>query len=62
LYEKEHYGNLKYWLIAEDAWWDARTTNKAAITINDKVAPGTYFYILKLGNGEVKKSFVFVAY
>jgi len=62
LFEKEQYGNLNRWIYPEDAWWDGRTKNRSATTINGKVTPGTYFYVLKLGNGEVKKSFVFVSY
>jgi gliding motility-associated-like protein len=62
LFEKEHYGNLNVWNSPENAWWDGRTKNRSATTINGKVTPGTYFYVLKLGNGEVKKSFVFVSY
>ncbi len=62
LFEKDHYGNLEFWGTAERAWWDGRTTNRAADTLNGKVIPGTYYYVLQLGNGEVKKSFVFVSY
>ena len=62
LYEKNNYGNLIVWGNPEDAWWDGRTTNRTATVINGKVTPGTYFYVLQLGNGEVKKSFVFVSY
>jgi gliding motility-associated-like protein len=63
LYEKEHYGNLDFWGSPEHAWWDGRTTNRAAtMGSNGKVTPGTYFYVLKLGNGEVKKSYVFISY
>ncbi|MBL7969699.1 MAG: gliding motility-associated C-terminal domain-containing protein [Prolixibacteraceae bacterium] len=62
LYEKEHYGNMEFWETPEKAWWDGRTSNRSATTINGKVAPGTYYYVLQLGNGEVRKSFVFVSY
>jgi hypothetical protein len=63
LYEKEHYGNLEFWSSPQDAWWDGRTKNRAATKSRDgKVVPGTYFYVLKLGNGEVRKSFVFLSY
>ncbi len=63
LYEKEHYGNLEFWGSYEQAWWDGRTTNRAVTTTNGgMVAPGTYYYVLQLGNGDVKKSFVFVSY
>lgn len=62
LYEKDHYGNLEFWGTPERAWWDGRTTNRAAITNMGKVTQGTYYYVLQLGNGEVRKSFVFVSY
>ena len=62
LYEKAHYGNLEFWRTPEKAWWDGRTTNRAVSANGGKVLPGTYFYVLKLGNGDVIKSFVFVSY
>ena len=62
LFEKEHYGNLDYWGTHEKAWWDGTTTNRVAAVNGRKVVPGTYYYVLKLGNGDVKKSFVFVSY
>ena len=62
VFEKMNYGNLDVWKTQEQAWWDGRTTNRTVSVINGKVAPGTYFYVLQLGNGEVKKSFVFVSY
>lgn len=63
LFEKEHYGNLMVWPTPQEAWWDGRTKNRAASTNRDgRVVPGTYFYVLKLGNGEVRKSFVFISY
>jgi len=63
LYEKEHYGNLQFWGSYDRAWWDGRTANRAAATTNGgMVAPGTYYYVLQLGNGDVRKSFVFVSY
>lgn len=62
LFEKDHYGNVDYWGTHENAWWDGTTTNKAVSVNGDKVLPGTYYYVLRLGNGEVKKSFVFVSY
>lgn len=63
LFEKDHYGNLSFWPTPQQAWWDGRTKNRAVSTSRDgKVVPGTYFYVLKLGNGEVRKSFVFISY
>ena len=63
LYEKEHYGNLQFWGSYDRAWWDGRTANRAATTTNGgMVSPGTYYYVLQLGNGDVRKSFVFVSY
>jgi gliding motility-associated-like protein len=62
LYEKEHYGNLEFWGTPDRAWWDGTTSNRSATRNGNKVVPGTYYYVLRLGNGEVKKSFVFVSY
>lgn len=62
LFEKEHYGNMEFWGTAERALWDGKTTNRVASVNGGKVIQGTYYYVLQLGNGEVKKSFVFVSY
>lgn len=62
LFEKKNYGNLDFWKTPEQAWWDGKTTNRQLAGRTGKVPPGTYYYVLKLGNGEVKKSFVFVSY
>src|SRR5665648_78020 len=62
IFQKDHYGNLKFWDSAERAWWDGRTDNRSASGSGEMAAPGTYYYVLKLGNGEVKKSYVFVSY
>lgn len=62
LFEKSNYGNLAVWGTPDRAWWDGRTTVRGIITNNGKVIPGTYYYVLKLGNGDVRKSFVFVSY
>lgn len=62
LYEKDHYGNLEFWKTADQAWWDGTTTNRSAARNGNKVVTGTYYYVLRLGNGDVKKSFVFVSY
>lgn len=60
LFEKEKYGNEDRWGIEGDAWWDGKPDRGRGR--GERVAPGTYFYVLDLGNGEVKKSFVFVSY
>lgn len=62
LFEKDHYGNLDYWGTSEKSWWDGTTNNRTVTVYGNKVLPGTYYYVLRLGNGEVKKSFVFVSY
>ena len=62
LYEKDNYGNLDRWKTPDQAWWDGHTSNRAVVSNGGKVPPGTYYYVLKLGNGEVRKSFVFVSY
>jgi gliding motility-associated-like protein len=62
VYEQKNYGNLEVWGRAELAWWNGRTTNRLVARDGGKVPPGTYYYVLQLGNGEVKKSFVFVSY
>jgi gliding motility-associated-like protein len=62
LYEKEQYGNLDRWKTPDQAWWDGTTNNRSATRNGNKVVPGTYYYVIRLGNGEVKKSFVFVSY
>lgn len=60
LYEKSNYGNEDVWGNDGSAWWDGKPDRGHGK--GEKVAPGTYFYVLDLGNGEVKKSFVFVSY
>jgi gliding motility-associated-like protein len=62
IYEKKHYGNMEFWKIPEAAWWNGKPTSGPGYSKNDKVPPGTYYYVLDLGNGEVKKSYVFVSY
>ena len=62
LFEKDHYGNLDFWKTNEQAWWNGSTSNKSSKNNGDLVLPGTYFYILNLGNGDVRKSYVFVSY
>jgi gliding motility-associated-like protein len=55
LFEKDHYGNLEFWGSQDNAWWNGMSNEQ-------KVVSGTYYYVLKLGNGTTKKSFVFVSY
>ena len=62
LFEKANYGNLERWGTPDQAWWDGKSQNRKVGDRNGKVPPGTYYYVLKLGNGEVKKSYVFVSY
>ena len=61
IFEKEHYGNLEYWGSASRAWWNGRNMYSGN-TNGDFIPVGTYYYVLILGNGEVKKSYVFVSY
>lgn len=62
VYEKEHYGNLREWGTSDRAWWNGKAQGRPGAQQIFKVPPGTYQYVLKLGNGEVRKSFVFVSY
>jgi gliding motility-associated-like protein len=62
LFEKANYGNLEVWGTPDRAWWTGRQELGPGRSRGDKVPPGTYFYVLDLGNGEVKKSYVFVSY
>lgn len=62
IYEKDHYGNLEFWGSADRAWWNGKTDNRSVVADRGMVPTGIYYYVLKLGNGEVKKSFVFVSY
>ncbi|OFX56892.1 MAG: hypothetical protein A2066_06070 [Bacteroidetes bacterium GWB2_41_8] len=62
IFEKKNYGNLDIHQTAERAYWDGRPQIGTGRTSNERVAVGTYYYVLDLGNGEVKKSFVFVSY
>lgn len=62
VFEKAHYGNLEVWKAYENAWWSGKPDRGGSNARSELVAPGTYYYVLDLGNGEVKKSFVFVSY
>ncbi len=58
VYDKKHYGNQDVW-TGNDEWWDGRSNNKWAIS-NDVLPSGTYVYILKLDDGQIKKGTVFI--
>jgi gliding motility-associated-like protein len=60
VFEKDHYGNLEFWGTVARAWWNGK--NQFAGKIGSVVPVGTYYYVLDLGNGEVRKSYVFVSY
>lgn len=62
LYEMANYGNREMHANFESAWWNGKPNTGRTSAKAEKVAPGTYYYVLDLGNGEVKKSFVFVSY
>ncbi|HLN72027.1 MAG TPA: gliding motility-associated C-terminal domain-containing protein [Prolixibacteraceae bacterium] len=62
IYEKRHYGNLEFWKTPSASWWDGKPTRGPGYSRNNLVPPGTYYYVLDLGNGQVKKSYVFVSY
>lgn len=62
VYEKDHYGNLVVWGSANQAWWNGKTSNRLVATDRGMVPSGMYYYVLRLGNGEVKKSYVLVSY
>ena len=62
IFEKAHYGNLDFWKSPERAWWSGLPEYGRGNSRTEMVSAGTYFYVLDLGNGEVKKSFVFVSY
>ena len=62
IFEKAHYGNLDVWKTYENAWWCGKPDRGPSNARNELVAPGAYFYVLDLGNGEVRRSFVFVSY
>jgi gliding motility-associated-like protein len=58
LYEKEHYGNPDYWGSVDAAWWNGADRD------NNKLAAGTYIYILDLDYGRkqpVKTGYVFIS-
>lgn len=60
IFKKNHYGNLDFWGSEDQAFWNGRSQNKMNV-INDELPVGTYYYILKLGNGTVLTGFIFLA-
>lgn len=62
IFEREKYGNLDYWGTVERACWNGRAELGVGRSTTARVPVGTYYYVLDLGNGEVKKSFVYVSY
>jgi hypothetical protein len=50
VYEKDNYGNMEYW-DEMSAWWDGRSSQEWTVG-NDRLPPGTYFYILYLDDGK----------
>ena len=59
LFQKDHYGNLDYWGSKERAYWNGRSENKLNF-MGSELPVGTYYYILKLGNGKVLTGFIFL--
>jgi hypothetical protein len=60
IFKKDHYGDLNVWHSKDQAFWNGRSQNKMNV-INDELPVGTYYYIFKLGNGQVLTGFIFLA-
>jgi len=60
IFKKDHYGNTDYWGSEDQAFWNGRSQNRMNV-INDELPVGTYYYILKLGDGTVLTGFIFLA-
>jgi len=60
LFKRDHYGNTDYWGSKEKAFWNGRSENSLNF-MGSELPVGTYYYILKLGNGKVLTGFVFLA-
>jgi len=60
LFKRSHYGNTDYWGSKEKAFWNGRSENSLNF-MGSELPVGTYYYILKLGNGKVLTGFVFLA-
>ena len=52
VYKNDHYGNPDL--------WNGRSVNKLNV-VNDELPVGTYYYVLKLGDGKVLSGYLFLA-
>jgi gliding motility-associated-like protein len=59
IFKKDHYGNLDFWGSDDQAYWNGRSDNKWNL-MNDELPVGTYYYVLKLGDGKVLTGFIFL--
>ena len=59
VFKKDHYGNLDFWGSEDQAFWNGRSESKLNL-MNDELPVGTYYYILKLGDGKVLTGFIFL--
>lgn len=61
LYEKEKYGNIRYWGSDDKAWWNGTTSYLNNIE-EVKVPEGNYLFILDFGNGNFYRSTIMVTW
>jgi gliding motility-associated-like protein len=59
VFKKDHYGNIDYWGSKDKAYWNGHSENNLNF-MGSELPVGTYYYILKLGNGRVHTGFVFL--
>jgi len=59
IFKRDHYGNLDFWGSEDEAFWNGRSENKWNL-MNDVLPVGTYYYVLKLGDGKVLTGFIFL--
>ena len=59
IFKKDHYGNLDFWGSEDQAFWNGRSENKWNL-INNELPVGTYYYVLKLGDGKVLTGYIFL--
>jgi gliding motility-associated-like protein len=59
LFKKDHYGNLDFWGSKDQAFWRGRSDNKLNF-MGSELPVGTYYYILRLGNGKALTGFIFL--